>query len=250
MVKGEWLRPLSSRGESGEFDLQFLWRSGTTYVMDNHLAAGWCWLQHLHAGASYNLLHVDAHYDLFSSNIAKWVSSISGSLRAMSLDDYTSQTCGMDGYPVKVFRWDNYTPILMNKEPSLLRRGVFVTQRADSYLPETIKSFEAFDDITSIADLTNVTVAQLRSRPYIFNLDLDFFFTNQSEPSGSHRRRWSDAKTLEAVRSLAAYHREAVLTTICLSPECCGGWPAAEKLLKDVCREFGITFQMPTRGVR
>ena len=44
----EWLVPFKGRNTSGIYEQNFLWRDGAVYVMDNHRAALWCWIQHLH----------------------------------------------------------------------------------------------------------------------------------------------------------------------------------------------------------
>ena len=62
-LMGEWLVPFKGRNDSGACDLNFLWRSGSLYVMDNHRAASWCWLQHSGPEGNANVVHIDAHYD-------------------------------------------------------------------------------------------------------------------------------------------------------------------------------------------
>ena len=43
--------------------VNFLWNENNVYVMDNHLAAGWCWLQICSSNEAYNFLHIDQHSD-------------------------------------------------------------------------------------------------------------------------------------------------------------------------------------------
>src|SRR5436853_7864299 len=49
-------------------NLNLLFVDGKSYVMDNHLAAGWCWLQTINLKNKYNLFHIDRHYDLMDLN--------------------------------------------------------------------------------------------------------------------------------------------------------------------------------------
>lgn len=66
----EWLVPFARRNASGAYNQNFLWRDGNTYVMDNHRAALWCWLQHITPGERLSLLHIDCHTDTKSISIA------------------------------------------------------------------------------------------------------------------------------------------------------------------------------------
>ena len=43
-----WIRnlPTDYHKQQSDFDnLVFLWKTNNVYVMDNHLAAAWCWMQ-------------------------------------------------------------------------------------------------------------------------------------------------------------------------------------------------------------
>lgn len=62
-----WLKETSGNiydKESGTHSLNFLGQDRNIYVMDNHLAAGWCWLNSLNPNEQYNFFHVDQHQDL------------------------------------------------------------------------------------------------------------------------------------------------------------------------------------------
>jgi hypothetical protein len=68
-MEGEWILPFLGRNRSGPSEDNFLWRTGSTYIMDNHRDALWCWLQHLIPGKEYNLFHIDRHFDMLDSRI-------------------------------------------------------------------------------------------------------------------------------------------------------------------------------------
>lgn len=62
-----WLRSLPAdylEQQSGHDNLVFLWNSDKVYVMDNHLAAAWCWMQKCNEDVRYKFLHIDRHNDL------------------------------------------------------------------------------------------------------------------------------------------------------------------------------------------
>lgn len=62
-----WIRnlPTDYHKQQSDFDnLVFLWKTNNVYVMDNHLAAAWCWMQECDADTRYNFMHIDKHNDL------------------------------------------------------------------------------------------------------------------------------------------------------------------------------------------
>lgn len=62
-----WIRNIPNdymSKDSGVSNLNFLYKEDNIYIMDNHLAAGWCWLQELQPKTSYNFFHLDRHADL------------------------------------------------------------------------------------------------------------------------------------------------------------------------------------------
>lgn len=60
-----WIKEKPSQWEeSGPTGVNFLFKHDKIYVMDNHLCAGWCWLQHTDLSRKYNFVHIDYHYDL------------------------------------------------------------------------------------------------------------------------------------------------------------------------------------------
>lgn len=73
---GEWLVPFRGRNYSGAFTQNFLWKRQNVYVMDNHRAALWCWLQHIDPKQRYSLFHVDQHYDTLASRMTTWLDNL------------------------------------------------------------------------------------------------------------------------------------------------------------------------------
>lgn len=52
------------KSESRSSVLNILYQEGCTYIIDNHLAAGWCWYNTLDRHKEYNFCHIDQHDDL------------------------------------------------------------------------------------------------------------------------------------------------------------------------------------------
>lgn len=64
------ITPFKGFNSSGSQNLNLLMADSHIYLMDNHRAALWAWLQHIDLSKKYNLLHVDAHDDLSMSEVS------------------------------------------------------------------------------------------------------------------------------------------------------------------------------------
>jgi hypothetical protein len=113
MPRDEWLVPFKGRNASEVYYQNFLWRYGSVYVMDNHRAAMWCWLQHVDPGQPHSLFHMDQHYDCLPS--PEWLESCPEDLRGLSIDEYLKFDYAPNdsnyGERASLFRWDNYLSI-------------------------------------------------------------------------------------------------------------------------------------------
>lgn len=85
--EGEWLVPFRGRNHSGAFTQNFLWKRQNVYVMDNHRAALWCWLQHIDPKQPYSLFHMDQHYDTLASRMTTWLDNLPPDW-ALGIDEY------------------------------------------------------------------------------------------------------------------------------------------------------------------
>ena len=74
-----WIKPLPDGYcdmASFCFNNVFLWQSEKVFVMDNHMAALWGWLQVCNPQEKYNFMHIDRHYDmLVGHNKTEWNTS-------------------------------------------------------------------------------------------------------------------------------------------------------------------------------
>lgn len=88
--------------------LNFLYNHEKFYIMDNHLAAAWCWLQKLDVESHYNFFHIDQHEDLLCDAPLSSFEIIQKNPQ-ISLADYLSLKYESYGKrEVVVFRYDNY----------------------------------------------------------------------------------------------------------------------------------------------
>src|SRR2546422_2737357 len=178
----EWLVPFKGRNASGIYEQNFLGRDGAVYVMDNHRAALWCWLQHLHQGRVYNLIHIDEHTDALSSQLDTWLQLLPN-VRSMTIDDYLAYSYTIDLRPNRLFRWDNYLSIFLSAYRRLVKSCVFATH-GEGDAPNFPDCFEL-----TPCDLPGYLESSISTEPepWICNIDLDYLFYSSGEQSRARR---------------------------------------------------------------
>jgi hypothetical protein len=210
--------------------------------MDNHRAALWCWLQHLPPDQQCELIHIDWHTDTLNTRMDEWLAA-SPDVRSVSLEQYLAATFpvyeGREQWPV--FRWDNYLSIFLVTHREQLMRGYFATHEVgDEPLHnrlQVVQTWELPGNLTYWIDMAKA--------PVIVNVDLDYFVYS---PAGhGYAPFFSDEyfeEVFHAIRDKLEDGKIAVLT-LCLSPECVGGWGRAEELCAKACAILGIDFSLP-----
>ena len=216
-------------GESNSINVNFLYKKDNIYVMDNHLSAAWCWLQEIDIEKRYDFIHIDRHYDLINRpEITKEnISDKNIDITKLTFEEYINlvqETEEKLNFVVKLFRWDNYIHHINNLFPNLFDKRMFITKKAGSKddfvqyeyeIEEFINEFEYW-----IEDSKN---------GFIINLDLDYFFSRLNSKTV---QLYSD-ETIKTVATLLKNKLRGIdVLTICLSPECCGGWENSIRVLK------------------
>ena len=143
--------------------------------MDNHRAATWCWLQHVDPDQPHSLFHIDRHYDCLNSRMTEWLEELpKNSLRELTINEYLDLDYLFDdlGYKgrVRLFRWDNYLSIYLARYEKSMNSLVMCTHN-DGDPPE--QRFTGCD-IWSVPG--EIRYLDSSRGPWIFNLDLDYFF--------------------------------------------------------------------------
>ena len=105
----QWIVPFKGRIHSGVANQNFLCRSGSVYVMDNHRAALWCWLQELDLEEPHPLIHIDRHTDALQSRLDEWMQHLPS--WSADIDANLAQAYRMEAHDYPVIRWDNYLSI-------------------------------------------------------------------------------------------------------------------------------------------
>lgn len=222
--------PLNCLEQESEIDhLYFLYQKGKFYVMDNHLAAGWCWLHTLDKQKKYGLIHIDQHNDCINN---KNLTSCRDILLkdSLTLSEYTSLS--IDGE--KVFTWDNYIFHTHQLFPEWFKDARFSTHR----VPQEVEIEISFNP--SAIDLLSKIKSTETNIDYILNLDIDFFFNDNGE------RIASDDEICQLAKEIKRLLPNIAVVTIALSPECCerdsDGWKNAIEAMSILDNELSIGF--------
>lgn len=236
----EWLIPFEGRNLSGAYQQNFLWKSDYVYIMDNHRAALWCWLQHLSEDEKIQLFHIDRHYDTLNSNLNHWV-EICPNVELQTIQEYLGTSCDGDFGCYPLFRWDNYLSIFLSKYSEKVNGTYFATHNeGDEPLFEKIQIIDPWD----LPGNFSYWIEQSKQK-FIINIDLDYFVYPDAQQK--EKRFFSSEYLSELFTNLRIQMDKGniLVVTLCLSPECCGEWDMAEQLCKEACKILNIDFHLP-----
>jgi hypothetical protein len=238
----QWLVPFKGRNHSGSVIQNFLWREGNVWIMDNHRAAMWCWLQDVPHCTPVRLLHIDEHYDTLYSRMGEWLAALPA-LSNLTIEKYLALEYQTEFGPVPLVRWDTYLSIFLERYGGQVREAIFATQGVGD---KPRFSNATYPPPNELPENIAYWLAQGEEQ-WIVNIDLDYFFCNQN---GTRKRMYSNDyinAIFVAIRDARAAGRVASLT-ICLTPDegYTGGWPQAEALCAEACEILGVTFSLPS----
>ncbi len=242
-----WIKePEYPLGESSNFRLNFLYQSDKIFIMDNHLASSWSWLQRIDTNSSYNFCHIDRHYDLLS-NIPSVESQIIANgieLSSCSLNEFQAIRQPLSGGDsVPLFRYDNYILNTQHVYNNIFNKKVFATHRngtrPDDFINPAngdyqIEDFEIFAQLEYAFETYN-------ENQWIVNLDIDYFFF---EAETDYYQHLTDKFIKELCRIIRESMANISVFTIALSPECCGGWDKSYRIARMIANYFNLDFRL------
>jgi len=245
MKTGTMLLDFKGRKKSLDVALNFLWKSQKVYVMDNHRAAMWCWLQEISQHPQFRLLHIDRHYDTSCVRLDLELSQLPplNKLSGLTICDYSDLKDSQVNRPL--IRWDNYISLFLKKYRSRVLESTFITHGAGDKPPFRRISYKTkMQDVPDNLDHWMNSNSEGEGCPWIVNVDIDYFVFKRSDG----REPMFSWEYFDAVFETIKQNMEkgnVACVTIALSPECSGGWDLAEKLASRACKTLGIDFSLP-----
>ena len=230
-----WVFKNEQLGESGSYKLNFLFNNEKFYIMDNHLAAAWCWQRKILTNQTYNLFHIDKHYDLLDNVSDESIKLFRNQLTSTVFNDYKNIKLEGDSYPL--IRFDNYLPIFRRLHPKLIDKYFFATHDDGTYLDE-IESYKP--EIWDLQDNIEYWLTQKKDHQWILNLDLDYFFVERNEEPYQFL---TDDYVLAICREIENAIEKISVITIALSPEFCGGWDSSFRIIDIISTHFHLDFK-------
>jgi hypothetical protein len=233
-MTSSFLIPFEGRNSSGAEKINFLWKNKNIYIMDNHRLASWCWSQELgpvNPQDPIHLFHLDAHYDCDPVAVEHWnkfqLKHVNFSLHEfIHLKNVSGKT---------LILWDNYLPVFLNEYRAQIKKTIFATH--DIGLKE-----KADDELKPYDLLKPLDDYLLFHKPWIVNIDLDYFYPRHDK---AHPFLHPELiKKFFKLLKLNYDEGHIKVLTICLSPECCGGWEQAESLLNIFLETFDLSFSL------
>ena len=236
-----WIYRKNPLEESGCSNMNLLYNVDKFYIMDNHLAAAWCWTQKIDTSKKYGLFHIDRHYDLLNNLGDDYINANKDLLISNDFNAYYSLK---DNYGFSVIRFDNYIDTFNRLFPKLIQKIFFATHNDGSDEQGTSVS-NISNYKPEIWDLQSnikywITESNNEIDKWIVNLDLDYFFQdfNNEENSQFLTKKYIRSICREIKQSLSKID----VVTIALSPEFCNGWGNSFHVLRIICNELGIEF--------
>lgn len=256
-----WIRNLPAyykMQQSSFNNLVFLWKTNNVYVMDNHLAAAWCWMQEYNADSRYHFLHIDRHNDLGTNTPFDVYRHIKHN-QHLSIDEYTELYWIPEGgkSQQKAFSWDNYITQCLYLFPQWFQEAAFSTRtflgrnEREKFLGAEIHGLSATELLNYIDNniYGEEDIKQLnemigkKSTKWIINLDLDYFY--ESNGDGFFQLLTDDYISILAYK-LKNIRDQIHVLTIALSPECCRNWDNSQHALNIFMETFeGRPFCFP-----
>ena len=100
-----WIYRKNPLEESGCCNMNLLYNVDKFYIMDNHLAAAWCWVQKIDQSKRYGLFHIDRHYDILN-NLGD--NCINENRDILTSNDFNTYYSLNGDYDMPIMSFDNY----------------------------------------------------------------------------------------------------------------------------------------------
>ncbi|MCG2697733.1 hypothetical protein L6307_01395 [Candidatus Parcubacteria bacterium] len=217
--------------------------------MDNHRLSLWCWLKFIENDnfKKYTLIYLDQHIDCACADFdSRYKKFLENKNRLKVLDEFRNSKHYFG--KLSLINWQNFLAFAIKLE---IFKYIFLFTKADFKETEIEVKYNTQEKI----NLKNITVYNSDTEKNLKNLfknnldiildiDLDFFV----EKKRNEDYYILNEKSIDACSEIIKkYSKKVFLTTIALSPECCGGWDNAEKILKCFTEKLSLNLEIPLR---
>ena len=238
-----WIKkPDNILTESFFQNVNFLYKEKNIYVMDNHLCAAWAWLQELDVNSSHKLFHIDRHHDLSvdKTRIKELVLDKNISLPDLTFEDFCALSYKLDysDYDYKLFQWDNYIRNISTIYPNFYEETIFSFYDRAGVCEEFIVNEVSFD---LLPDNISYWINREAASSWILNLDIDYFFMDLGNNT---TEVFTDGYIISVAESIKRALDNIDVVTICLSPECCGGWQNSIRVADLISKVLDLNFNL------
>lgn len=244
-----WIYKKKQLGHSGCSDMNLLFNDGKFYIMDNHLAAAWCWSQNIDISKKYGLFHIDRHYDLLNNLSDDFLCRNRNTLIG---NDFSAYLSLKDKSGVQALRYDNYIDTFNRLYPDLIQKVYYATHKDGSDCTGTsLESINTY--IPELWDLhTNInywlTECDKSIERWIVNIDIDFFFQDHDDDGYF---QFTCKKYIKHIcKEIKNSLHDIDVVTIAISPEFCGGWGNALNILRIINTELGIRMSYKYKRIK
>lgn len=230
----KWIVPFKGRLPSCSSHQNFIAKIDNIYVMDNHRAALWCWLQELDSNSKVGFIHIDMHWDCVDTVSPTIWRDLEKKPKEMTIEEYLGAVHPGEPESIKLFRWDNYIPPFFHFYSNVVERSYAACHGVGTSFPfnEEIRPHNLLQGLENILESGN-------HKRWIVNLDCDYFFSCGKSGLLFHPEVIKGvAKQLANLKNSG----QLAVMTIALSPECCGTWKEAEEVTKIFTDELGLDF--------
>lgn len=244
-----WIRkPPLPLGKSGHEQVKLLWKHNRfpIYLMDNHRAAWWCWMQHQRPDQSYRLIHIDHHWDVGPLDDGD-METLRGRREQLERDFALYDALRSDVHQGPIVQSDNYIEPFLELYPRASAvhlhahedRGTGGAARLETRYNAQIFS-EPFAFFRQMRDLWASEGSDFTDQ--IINFDIDYAFMDINGPADMVRRFVADDYLTSFFRAVRAQldQQKVRVVTVALSQDWCGGEASAVRAWLAVAAGLGV----------
>ena len=213
--------------KSSRNNLNFIFEHEDIYLMDNHLAALWCWEQHKkkHDLTNMNsILHIDYHNDWDTIQSNKESLNAVKKIKNQTINKFLTESSQCQPR----YNWGNYMKYYFLIDSNIHIDFFTMESKISEFKHKRLCEF--FDsDYTGSEDI-------------ILNIDIDVFFT---KIENTYIKVFEDNYIIEFAKIVKDMKNiPNICITIALSPECCGDWENSLKVFEILNIHANLNFDI------